>query len=69
MKFMEEVGTTGIKPASIRLMDNIQFKFGMALKAEEFSKAKKMIDKIKKYYVLNIKGYDQDKMCALTLVF
>ena len=66
---MEQVGLSGVRPASIRLMDNVQFKFGMALKPEESSTTKKIIDKIKKYYVLNIKGFDQDQMCALTLVF
>jgi alkyldihydroxyacetonephosphate synthase len=60
IKFMEEVGMSGIRPASVRLMDNVQFKFGMALKPKENSITKRMIDAIKKYYVLNIKGFDQD---------
>jgi hypothetical protein len=32
--------------------------FGMALKPREFSKAKLIVDAIKKYYVVNIKGFD-----------
>jgi hypothetical protein len=33
------------------------------------SKASEIIDKIKKFYVLNIKGFDQNKMVACTLGF
>ena len=69
IKFMEEVGRSGIWAASMRLMDNTQFMFGMALKVEETSRAKHLIDAIKKYYVLNIKGFDQSKLCALILSF
>ncbi len=69
IKFMEEAGKSGVWAASMRLLDNIQFKFGMSLKIDESSRAKAIIDAIKKYYVLNIKGFDQDKMVALTLAF
>ena len=61
IKFMEEVGKSGIWAASMRLMDNTQFMFGMALKPREYSKAKLVIDAIKKYYVINVKGFDQNK--------
>mmetsp|Transcript_24105 Transcript_24105/g.23711 ORF Transcript_24105/g.23711 Transcript_24105/m.23711 type:complete len:135 (+) Transcript_24105:1100-1504(+) len=66
---MAEVGKSGIWPASCRLMDNVQFKFGQALKVDDDSKMKAFIDEIKKFYVLKIKGFEVDKMCALTLVF
>ncbi len=55
---MNEMARSRIWPASIRLVDNLQFKFGQALKAEEHSRAKEIIDSIKKYYVLNIKGFN-----------
>ena len=58
IKFMEEVGKSGNWAASMRLLDNTQFKFGMSLKTEEGSRSKQIIDAIKKYYVLNIKGFD-----------
>lgn len=58
IKFMEEIGKSGIWAASMRLMDNTQFMFGMALKPREFSKSKIIIDAIKKYYVVNIKGFE-----------
>lgn len=32
IKFMEEVGKSGIWAASMRLMDNVQFLFGLSLK-------------------------------------
>ena len=68
-KFMQEVSKSRIWPASCRLVDNLQFQFGVALKPQENSKFKMMIDKIKKYYILKIKGFDANKMCAATLLF
>lgn len=69
IKFMEEVAISGVKPASLRLMDNIQFLFGLALKPDEHGVVKSVVDAIKKFYVLKIKGFDPDKMTAATLVF
>lgn len=68
-KFMREVGRSRIWPASIRLVDNLQFQFGQALKPESDSKWQTFIDKVKKFYVLKIKGFDQEAMCACTLLF
>ena len=41
----------------------------MALKTEKTSKWEKAIDAAKKYYVLNIKKFDQDKMCLCSIVY
>lgn len=68
-KFMREVGRSKIWPASIRLVDNLQFQFGVALKPESESRWTSFLDKIKKFYVLKIKGFDQESMCACTLLF
>ena len=57
IKFMEEMAKHRIWPASIRLVDNIQFQFGQAMKPQSESKREEIIDAIKKYFVLNIKGY------------
>jgi alkyldihydroxyacetonephosphate synthase len=38
VKFMYDVSQSKAWPASLRLMDNKQFQFGMALKTEEKSK-------------------------------
>jgi alkyldihydroxyacetonephosphate synthase len=69
IRFMEEVAKSRVWPASIRLVDNLQFKFGQSFKPEEHSKFKEIIDKIKKYYVLNVKGFDANRMVACTLAF
>lgn len=67
---MWRVGRSGIWPASIRLVDNMQFQFAaIALKTESGSKWKDFIDKAKKYFVVHIKGFDPEKMCAATLLF
>lgn len=39
------------------------------MKPESDSKTEQIIDAIKKYFVLNIKGYNPDKMTACTLAF
>ena len=69
IKFMEDVGVSGVRPASLRLMDNVQFLFGQALKPEEHSPAILLLNKIKQFYVLNFKGFDVYKMTAATLLF
>lgn len=66
---MREVGRSRVWPASIRLVDNLQFQFGQALKPENDSTWQNIVDKIKKFYVLKIKGFDPESMCACTLVF
>jgi len=68
-KFMREVARSRIWPASIRLVDNLQFQFGQALKPESDSTWTTILDKIKKFYVLKIKGFDPESMCACTLLF
>ena len=56
-------------PTSLRLVDNPQFLFGQALKPEEGNGWTKFMDKVKKFYLLNIKGFKQDDMCAATCRF
>ncbi|KRX00983.1 FAD-linked oxidase-like, C-terminal [Pseudocohnilembus persalinus] len=67
--FMYEVAQSKIWPASLRLVDNQQFKFGMALKTPKDSKMQEFIDKAKKYFLLEIKKFDQDKMCMASIVY
>ncbi|CAG9326076.1 AGPS_1 [Blepharisma stoltei] len=68
-KFMKAVGTSNIRPASVRLVDNLQFQFALALKPAENSQFKHFMDKVKKYYLLTIKKFDPKQLCACTLVF
>ena len=66
--FMYELGQAGVWPASVRLMDNLQFQFGQALKpASEGWHVQK--SKIEKLFVTQIKGFDPTQMVACTLVF
>lgn len=51
---MNEVAFSKQWPASCRLVDNEQFKFGMALKTEAKSKLKELLDSAKKYFVTQI---------------
>jgi len=69
IKFMDEMARGRLWPASIRLVDNIQFQFGQALKPQNLSRKDDIIDAIKKYYVVNFKGFDPQKMCACTIAF
>jgi alkyldihydroxyacetonephosphate synthase len=67
-KFMREMAHTGATPASVRLVDNLQFQFGQALKpATTGLSAWK--SSLEKFFVLKVKGFDPYQMVALTLVF
>lgn len=68
-KFMREIGRSRVWPASIRLVDNMQFQLGQVLKPESDSRWQTIVDAIKKFYVLKIKGFEVESMCACTLVF
>lgn len=65
--FLYELNQTRVLPASIRLVDNIQFRFGQALKAAPAG-SHILMDKIQKMVVVNVKGFDPYKMVAVTLV-
>lgn len=63
------VSQSKVWPASLRLMDNKQFQFGMALKTEEKNKFHEMVNKAKKYFVTEIMKFDPNKMCLCTILF
>lgn len=66
--FMHELAHTSTPPASVRLVDNMQFQFGLALKpASPGMKVWKST--IEKFFVTRVKGFDPYQMVALTLVF
>ena len=67
VEFLYELSKTNFIPSSVRLVDNVQFRFGQALKPRTEG-IDKLIDRIKKFVVLNIKVFDADKMCAVTFV-
>ncbi|CAG9334801.1 AGPS_2 [Blepharisma stoltei] len=68
-KFMKFLGVNNIRPASVRLVDNMQFQFALSLKPAEHSIFKHFMDRVKKFYLLTIKGFDPKQICACTLVY
>ncbi len=67
-EFMKELTLTAAPPASVRLIDNMQFQFGLALKpASQGFKVLK--SNIEKFFVTKIKGFKPEEMVACTLVF
>lgn len=69
VKFMHEVARQRLAPASIRLMDNVQFQFGQALKPESHSPIEMLGDFVKKVYLTKWKGFDPERLCAVTFLF
>ena len=68
LDFMRKVALLRIQPASIRLMDNMQFQLGSSLKPEQKWHLV-LLDKIIKWYVLNVKGFVGEEICAVTMSF
>jgi alkyldihydroxyacetonephosphate synthase len=64
-----EVALKRAAPVSIRLVDNMQFQFGQALKPESDSVMTEVVEKIKKWYVLNALKFEPERMTAATLLF
>jgi alkyldihydroxyacetonephosphate synthase len=66
--FVRDVQRAGAAPASIRLMDNLQFQFGQALKPRKhgFAAWKSRLEKL---FVTRVKGFAVDRMVACTLLF
>src|SRR5206468_4073534 len=68
-KFMYALAREATPPASVRLVDNLQFQFGLALKPRSSGGLADLKSKAEKFYVTKIKGFDPHKMVACTLVF
>jgi alkyldihydroxyacetonephosphate synthase len=66
--FMRELTRKSTPPASVRLVDNLQFQFGLALKPAS-SGLKVVKSSIEKFFVTRIKGFEPEKMAPCTLVF
>lgn len=69
IKFMYEVAQSKSWPASLRLMDNKQFQFGMALKMEDKSKIHEIVNSAKKYFITEVMGFDPNKMTLCTILY
>jgi alkyldihydroxyacetonephosphate synthase len=68
-KFMYELMQESAPPASVRLVDNLQFRFGLALKPKSTSALADVKSKVEKFFVTRVKGFEPEKMVACTLVF
>jgi alkyldihydroxyacetonephosphate synthase len=68
LAFMYDLAQEEKLPASVRLVDNLQFQFGQALKPAAHG-AKKLKSKAEKWLVTGPLGFDPEKMVAVTLVF
>jgi alkyldihydroxyacetonephosphate synthase len=67
-KFMYDLAREATPPASVRLVDNLQFQFGLALKPKSSAMAK-LKSRVEKFFVTKVKGFAPLKMVACTLVF
>ena len=68
VRFLEAVQRARAAPASIRLMDNLQFQFGQALKPGK-SGLGALKSRLEKLVVTRLLGYDTERMVACTLLF
>lgn len=67
-RFMYDLTREATPPASVRLVDNLQFQFGLALKPKSDGLGK-LKSRIERLFVTKVKGFEPDKMVACTLVF
>ncbi len=65
--YLEELTKNGTIPASIRLLDNIQFRFGSALKPE-LTPSQAMMGKVEKFALTKVLKYDPHKLVVATVV-
>ena len=65
--FLYDLMQTGVLPASIRLVDNVQFRFGQALKARPTGQ-EKLMSRIQQTVLESVKGFDLRQMSAATVV-
>lgn len=65
--FLYDLNQTSVIPASIRLVDNIQFRLSQALKPAPEGSAVWM-GKAQRYFLFNVKHFDMHKMVAATIV-
>jgi alkyldihydroxyacetonephosphate synthase len=66
--FLHDVQRSGMAPASVRLMDNLQFQFGQALRPERIG-LQSLKGALEKLFVTRVRGFDPGRMVACTLLF
>lgn len=68
LAFLHELSRIGQVPASVRLVDNLQFRFGLALKPRSMG-LRAIKSKLEKAFITKIKGFDPFQLTACTVVF
>ena len=66
--FLYELSREARLPASVRLVDNLQFQLGQTLKPHATGAAA-LLSKAQKFFVTKVKRFDVDQMVACTLLF
>ena len=67
-QFMYDLAREATPPASVRLVDNLQFQFGQVLKPQSRGLTA-LKSKLERFFVTKIKRFHPQKMVACTLVF
>ncbi|MEE2658878.1 MAG: FAD-binding oxidoreductase [Candidatus Latescibacterota bacterium] len=65
--FLKQLSADGGLPASIRLVNNTEFRFGQALKPSP-SPFKAVIDRVQKFILFKLKGFTPEEICGCTIV-
>ena len=65
--FLRELRRGGVLPASIRLVNNFELRFGQALKPAP-GPGKHLLDKVQKFFLLKIRRFEPLKMVICTIV-
>ena len=65
---LRDVQASGRAPASIRLMDNLQFRFGQALKPRKRGLGA-LKSRLERLFVTRLLGFEPERMVACTLLF
>eukprot|EP00826_Nyctotherus_ovalis_P023801 TRINITY_DN1830_c0_g1_i12.p2 TRINITY_DN1830_c0_g1~~TRINITY_DN1830_c0_g1_i12.p2 ORF type:complete len:176 (+),score=57.81 TRINITY_DN1830_c0_g1_i12:272-799(+) len=66
---MHDLAKNRVHPASVRLIDNLQFRFAAAFSGTSTSFLKSFMQRIAKFYLTKIRGYDPYKLSLATLLF
>ena len=69
VSFMEALNRTGARPASIRLVDNLQFRLGQSLKPAPTSRAKVLKSRAEAILVTKVKKFNTHTMVAATIAY
>ena len=69
IKFMHDLVKSRVYPASVRLMDNVQFRFASAFSSDGTSFLASLKQIISKFYLTKIKGFDISNIAIVTLLF